>query len=492
MRIIQVASELAPIAKVGGLGDVVFGLSRELLRLGHQVEIIIPKYDIIDTDKIENLTCTQENSPCVFEEKTYFNTIWNGKVNSLNVTLIEAGHPWQLFNRGCIYGCQDDNVRFLYFSKSIFDYLFTQKRQPQILHIHDWQTAALAPLLRKKGGRTPKMLFTIHNLKYQGRCSPEELEKIGLEKEEYFTPENMQDSLFPEAANLLKGAIINADFVTTVSPTYAEEIKTPPFGEGLDPLIKNISSKFCGILNGIDYEYWNPETDPLLPGHFSSKEKIKKGEHKKTLSNKGLLKRKLRERLRLEEVHRPLIGTICRLVPQKGVEFFRHAMDSIVAMGGQFLILGTSPIPSIDAEFHALQYHFANHPHIAVTLQNQEDLAHLIYAGCDMLAAPSLFEPCGLTQMISLRYGTIPIVRATGGLCDSVYDVETSKKPIEETNGFVFQEATSAAFDSALYRAIRMWYDHPDTWKELVIRGMHWDFSWNNPAKEYLKIYQKI
>lgn len=496
MHIVHIASELAPLAKVGGLADVLLGLSRELSWKGHDVDIIIPKYDCMDSNEIRDLSVDMPDVRSFYEGNWHPNVVWIGWVENLKVYFIEPHHPKHFFDRGCFYGCEDDIERYLYFSRTALEFLLQRGINPDIIHLHDWQTAIIAPLyyniFQELGFTKPKIVFTIHNLEYQGKCSPESLDRIGLDSHEYLTESKMQDPASPNTINLLKGGIVYADFITTVSPNYAWEVKTPEGGRGLDKTIIQHQDKFIGILNGIDYSYWNPEIDRYLPAHFSSREIPNSKKDRNTIDKKAFIKKLLRERLMLAEVHRPIIGCIARLVPQKGIEMIKHAILHVVEKGGQFVLLGTSPIQSINSEFHALKHYFADHPHIHLILHHQEELAHLIYAGSDMFIVPSIFEPCGLTQMIAMKYGSIPIVRKTGGLADTVFDVDYSGLKFEETNGFTFDYPDAAGIDSALDRALRYWHDEPDKWRKLMINAMNIDFSWNKSSDAYLDIYKKL
>lgn len=496
MHIVHIASELAPLAKVGGLADVLLGLSRELSWKGHDVDIIIPKYDCLDSNQIRDITIAYADLMSYYDGEWYSNTIWMGWVENLKVYFIAPHHPRYFFNRGCFYGCEDDDERFLYFSRTAIEFLYKKQIRPDIIHLHDWQTAAIAPLYydiyQQLGFYGPKLVLTIHNMEYQGRCGAHNFEKIGLKASVYQVPDKLQDNLYPEAINLLKGGIVYSDFVTTVSPTYAKEVKTPDGGRGMDPTILRYQDKFTGIVNGLDYSYWNPEIDRYLPVHYSSREEPANKKDRNTLDQKAYIKKLLRERLFLSEDYRPIVGCIARLVPQKGIELIKHTLHYTLQKGGQFVLLGSSPIPSISADFHALKHEFADHPHVSLTLHHQEELAHYIYASSDMMIVPSLFEPCGLTQLIALKYGAVPIVRKTGGLVDTIFDVDTSGKPFDETNGYMFEEPTNGALEGALNRAFDCWFHHPDRWRKLMINGMNTDYSWNKSSNQYLEIYQKL
>jgi len=496
MHIVHIASELAPIAKVGGLADVVLGLSRELSWKGHDVDIIIPKYDCMDSEQIRDLAIHTKDLMSFYEGEWYSNTVWVGWVENLKVYFIQPHHPRFFFNRSCFYGCEDDLERYLYFSRATMEFLYKRSINPDILHLHDWQTAVIAPLYkemyRQLGYSGPKIVFTIHNIEYQGKCAPHDLNRIGLNGSALHQTGLMQDNQNFDLINLLKSGIVFSDFVTTVSPSYAREVLTEDGGKGLESTLIQYQDKFKGILNGIDYSFWNPEIDRFLPVHFSYREAPSNKKDYNTLDKKGFIKKILREKLLLAEDHRPIVGCIARLVPQKGIDLIQHTIKHIVEKRGQFILLGTSPIPSISAEFHRLKRQYQDHPHIHLILHHQEDLAHLIYAGCDMFIVPSIFEPCGLTQMIALKYGTVPIVRRTGGLADTISDVDYSDKPFNETNGYVFDFPDTLGIDSALDRAIQCWFGEPEKWRNLMINGMKIDFSWNAPSNLYLEIYKNL
>lgn len=496
MHIVHIASELAPVAKVGGLADVLLGLSRELSWKSYDIDIIIPKYDCMNSADVRDLNIELQDLKSFYEGEWHSNTVWIGWVENLKVYFIDPHHPKHFFNRGCFYGCEDDLARYLYFSRAALEFMKQKQLNPDIIHLHDWQTAAVAPMfvdLYKTAGQSkPKTVFTIHNIEYQGFCSPQDLDKAGLKGESYMKPDKLQDNNRKGSLNLLKGAIVYSDYITTVSPNYAKEVKTPEGGRGLESTLIKYQNKFSGILNGIDYSYWNPEIDRYLPVHYSARELPANKKDRNTIDKKAFIKKMLREKLMLGEEHRPIVGCVARLVPQKGIEQIKHALIRTLEKGGQFVLLGTSPIASINTEFHNLKHYYADHPDVHLNLHHQEELAHQIYAGCDMFVVPSIFEPCGLTQMISLKYGTIPIVRKTGGLADTIFDVDYSGRPFEETNGFTFDFPDNTGLESALDRAIDYWFHNPDKWRRLMINGMNIDFSWNLPSNQYLEIYRNL
>lgn len=479
MHIVNIAAEIAPIAKVGGLGDVLYGLSRELHREGHQVEVIIPKYDTLDVAPIDDLEVFQGDLEVEFEGKRCQNTVWRGLLEGVPLFLIDSHDPKLLFSRGLIYGSDDDIDRFLYFSLTSLTFLEQAGIRPDILHLHDWHAAVCAPLCKTQFPGLGKRVLTIHNLSYQGRVLGLDVEKVGLKGAD----PALRDENDPTHCNLLKGGIAYSDAFTTVSKTYAKEIQTEEFGNGLHPFIKKNKKKLVGITNGLDYGYWNPETDPYLPVHFSSREVPNHAGDKETIDRKAFLKNLLREELMLEEARRPLIGCVARLVPQKGVNLIRHCIEFALERGAQFALLGSSPVPEIDREFHELMHAYSDHPHIRLILKHEEGTAHKIFGASDLFIVPSNFEPCGLTQLIAMRYGSIPVVRKTGGLADTVVDVAT---------GFVFLDPTPESFNGALKRAVDLWYEEPGEWRQLVIRAMKQDFSWKKPAQEYVALFEKL
>lgn len=486
MYIVQVASEVAPVAKVGGLADVMMGLNRELKLKGNKVEIILPKYDCLESKNL-TLECRQTGVRTFFEDEWHENTIWHTYINhDQSLTLLESHHPSMFFDRGCIYGCHDDIDRFLYFSRAVLDWLALQHETPDIIHIHDWETAPIAFLIRqgpfKKRFEKTRTVLTIHNMAYQGQCSVADLDKVGIPGAWYDAPGRMLED-FGSSLNLLKGGIVFADYTTTVSPTYAKEVLTPEGGKGLQLALKENAHKFSGILNGLDYSYWNPASDPLIDYPY--------GPH--DLAGKAANSASLRDELGLDQSSdKPLVVAITRLVEQKGVELIKHAILQSHAKGMQCVILGTAPDPAIHYEFVNLAQKYAQDPDVRILLAQEESLAHKLYAASDLFLMPSLFEPCGLGQIIALKYGSIPVVRKTGGLSDTVFDVDYSNRPFEETNGFSFDHPDAQGLDSALDRAIALWKKDQERWKKLMIQAMNHDFSWNRSSALYIDVYKKI
>nr|WP_321465964.1 glycogen synthase [uncultured Desulfobulbus sp.] len=487
MYIIMISAECAPVAKVGGLADVVFGLSRELSIRGNAVEIILPKYDCMRYDHIWGLQLTHENLWVPWFNYFVHCSVYFGFVHGLKCFFIEPHCKENFFNRGSYYGFPDEALRMAFFTKAAMEFMLKTNKRPDIIHSHDWQTA-LAPVLLYEiyqhiGMQNCRAMHTIHNFKHQGIAGKNILWFTGLGKPEYYYDLNrLKDDFNPSAINFTKGAIVYANFTSTVSPRYAWEVRHSDQGYGLGHILHIHQHKFGGILNGLDYDMWNPETDPHIPAHYNHD----------SIENKYANKEALRERLWLEKSYKPLIAYVGRLDGQKGVHLIRHALLYAINHGAQFVMLGSSPEAGINNDFWDLKHMLNDNVDCHLEIGYNEELAHLIYAGADMIVVPSIFEPCGLTQVIALRYGTVPIVRAVGGLLDTVFDRDYSDKPEEERNGYVFHEADFQGIESALVRAIGLWNHHPEEFKKLMLNGIQYDYSWNIPGQNYLKTYEWI
>ncbi len=481
MKICHIASEISPIAKVGGLADVTLGLSRETQKLGHEAFVVIPKYRSLKTSQIESYRPLSTKIKVYFANKWHICQVFTGKVCGVDVYFIDSEGVEKYFDRSKIYGYSDDPKRFAFFSAASTELIYSLHAHTDIIHIHDWQTALIAPILEQKyrSKLHASLVFTIHNLNYQGITHQNLLKKIGLDHSK-----SLQDPTFANKINLMKGGIYFSDFVTTVSPNYAEEIKYPEFGMGLDLEILKQSHKIEGILNGIDPEIWNPNLDQTLEKNYSVE----------TLDYKALDKDHLRKILKMPLTQNtPLVICICRLVPQKGLRMIKKAIDTVLKLNGQFILFGSSPIAKIQNDFEILKDSLASNNNIRFIFDSyNEDLAHQIYAGGDLLICPSLFEPCGLTQLIALQYGTVPLVRKTGGLANTVFDIEKDKDHPMGANGFNFTSPTSKAIDQALRRAFKVFRKQPETWRRLIQHGMLMDFSWEKSARRYLEIYKLI
>ncbi|MGI8906700.1 MAG: glycogen synthase GlgA [Candidatus Sumerlaeaceae bacterium] len=485
MRILIVASEVVPFAKTGGLADVAGALPLELARMGHDVRVAMPKYGTIDDDKFHilpilgdirvrlgNLNHVAEIRRTVFPDS--------------NVPVYFVANS-SLFDRANLYmeGGRDypDNAeRFAFFCKAVLWLLEGLDWTPEVIHCNDWQSALIPVFLRtdsdvrsNAGLRSVKTLFTIHNQAYQGVFPRDEAERIGI-GDNLFHPAALE---FYGALNLMKGGLLYADKISTVSPTYAREIQTPEYGSGLDGVLLSRASHLTGILNGIDYDTWNPETDKLIPAHFTRAD----------LSGKSKCKAALQEEVGLDaSPETPLIGIISRLDPQKGFDLIAEILEPLVTGNVQLVLLGTGA-----AEYHQIFERAAkNHPgKVSANLRFDNGLAHRIEAGSDFFLMPSHYEPCGLNQMYSLRYGTIPVVRKTGGLADSIVDATPENIESGRGTGFVFERYTTDELMLTLQRALSCFQMQPH-WDALRQNAMSQDFSWRGSAMKYEQLFKAM
>ncbi|MBN2192315.1 MAG: glycogen synthase [Polyangiaceae bacterium] len=486
MYVVQIAPELAPVAKVGGLADVVLGLSRELQLRGNTVEIVLPKYDCMRYDHIWGLhRCYHDLWVPWWGGKVHC-SVWYGEVHGRRCYFVEPHSQDNFFNRGKFYGDRDDVLRFAFFCRAAVEFLHKSGKSPEIIHCHDWQTALVPVFLyeiyQHLGMRHPRVCFTIHNFRHQGHTGESMLWATELNRVPYFLhPDRLRDNRNPGAINLTKGGIVYSNFVTTVSPNHAWEAQHDQ-GNGLEHSLWVHQVKYGGVVNGIDYDVWNPEVDRYIPHRY--------GVH--DLDGKYRNKRALRDRLWIADSVKPIIAYVGRLDDQKGLELIRHAAHWAPANAAQFVLLGSAPDPRVGREFWGLKQHFNDNPDVHLELGFNEELSHLIYAGADMMLVPSRFEPCGLTQLVAMRYGTVPVVRAVGGLADTVFDKDYDWRPLHERNGYVFQHYTHHALEVTLHRAVRCYYEYPQHFRDLMVNGMRADHSWNVPAQHYLNIYDHI
>jgi starch synthase len=489
MYIVQIASECAPVIKAGGLGDVVYGLSRALELRGHTVEIILPMYDCMRYDHIWGLHDAYRDLWVPWDGGTIHCSVFCGWVHGRLCFFIQPHSHQNFFNRGCYYGAIDDHMRFAFFSKAAMEFLLQSNKRPDVIHCHDWQTGLVPVMLyemyRYNGMENQRVCYTIHNFKHQGIAGADVLWATGLHRESYyFHYDRLLDNFNPFALNFMKGGIVYANYVNTVSPHHAWEARFSGISSGLGHTLEIHQGKFGGILNGIDYEVWSPQTDTYLPYHYSPQEMDGKGKNKKALQERLLLK---------DAPKKPLVAYIGRLDDQKGVHLVHHAIYYTLNRGGQFVLLGSATEPGIDAYFRHEKHHLNDNSDCHLELGFNEELSHLIYAGADMIVVPSNYEPCGLTQMIGLKYGTVPIVRGVGGLVNTVFDWDyDTGHPPEERNGFVFYQTDPPAFESAMGRAFDIWYDNPDLFAKLQLQGMACDYSWNSSSELYLGVYDYI
>ena len=465
----MIASEATPFAKTGGLADVVGSLPAALQALGDEVAVVIPRYGSID---LKNARRVWENLPVHFGPASFPVTIYQASVE-YPVYLVDCP---PLFERKGLYGDSamdfpDNHVRFAVFARAALGIARVLFRT-EIFHCHDWQTGLVPAYLRTTFATDPtylgcRSLFTIHNLGYQGLFAKTALAEVALSAEAVYRPEVME---FFGRVSYMKAGIAFADALNTVSPTYAREIQTPEFGFGLDGALRARAGVLSGILNGVDYREWNPEIDPLIPARYGSGD----------LAGKEICKRNLLQEFGLppEAMARPLLGIVSRFTRQKGADILAEAMDGIIAEDVYLVALGTGDSESEEL-FRRMQQ---EHPgRVAVRLGFDNRLAHWIEAGADIFPMPSYYEPCGLNQIYSLRYGTVPVVRATGGLDDT----------IEEGTGFKFVEYSSEALLDAVRAAVLSFAD-PVGWRRTMRRGMRKDFSWKTSAAAYSELYRRL
>jgi starch synthase len=469
MRIAILSPEAVPFAKVGGLADVSGALPKALQAEGVECCLIVPLYDSIDR---QGLKIFEESLGLFWRGKTPHIRVWQSDERNAPTYFIDAPH---YFNRGKIYGDNDDPERFAFFCRAAIALTRKLDKPVDVLHCNDWQTGFAAVemnRLRKADEffAQTKILLSIHNLAYQGLFDPRDLWWLGFgDERDLFMSNN--------AASALKAGVMAADALSTVSPRYAREIQTPEQGYGLDWLMRTRSDRLAGITNGVDYEVWNPGTDADIAANFTSDD----------LSGKQECKRDLLERFGLPiESERPIIAIISRLVGQKGYDLIRQAAHRMLETGAFFIALGAG---AKEYEDFLQSLHDAHPDRVGVYKGFAgEPLAHQIEAGADLFLMPSLYEPCGLNQMYSMRYGTVPVVRATGGLDDTVknFDPQTGKG-----TGFKFGPYSAAAMLEKIHEAL-YFYKQPEAWKKIQTNGMRTDNSWSNAAKKYIRLYEEI
>ncbi|MBP9604651.1 MAG: glycogen synthase [Chromatiaceae bacterium] len=486
MYIVMASAECAPVAKAGGLGDFVHGLARELVQAGHRVEVLLPKYDSLRLEAIVGLEKAYPDLWVPFYDQGVACDLYQGQVDGIDCWFIDPHSPQDFFNRGVIHGEPDDPDRFAYYARALMEFLHQSGRHPDVIHCNDWHTGLIPVLLYETyqalGLNRTRVCYTLHNLGHQGWVGEYILHQLGLDARRLMTLDRLRDPGNPHTVNPMKGGIVYANYVTTVSPRYAWEIQSTEQGMGLQETLRRHGHKFSGILNGIDYDSWNPLTDRHLPHAYGPE----------SLPDKARNKQALRQRLGLAEAAKPLIAVVSRLDAQKGVELIRHAILHGLERGAQTVLLGSAQDPILDAYFRVLQGEMAANPDCYLELGYDEELAHLIYAAADIMVIPSVYEPCGLTQMIAMRYGVVPVVRRVGGLADTVFDANYSDKPFAERNGYVFDDLTTEALESALDRALGLWFDYPEYFRQLRLNGMAMDNSWARPARQYLDIFEEI
>jgi starch synthase len=472
-RILFVASECTPLAQSGGLGDVVAGLSKALRVRGHDARIVMPLYGFIDRMKYG---ITFSRSCCVHfgEGEEIWVGIFEGKLDgTVPIWFIDYA---RYFDRGNMYGDPDDAYRFGVLSKAALQVCKDTGFIPHVVHIHDWMTAMSAVFLKTWDRvlsplSSTASVLTIHNIGYQGKFDPGVLRFYGLGGD-YLRPDRLEDF---GGINLLKAGIQYSDAITTVSPSYAREIREPIGGMGLAPYLNNRADHLFGILNGVDTTIWNPATDNFLPARFS----------REKMAGKAACKRALQERFGLKvDPKIPLFGVVSRFAPQKGFDLLRGALPQAMRdMVMQFVALGTGD-PVTENFFRWLADAFPGRANAHIGFV--PELAHLIEGGCDFFLMPSLYEPCGLNQMYSSLYGALPVVRATGGLDDTV---ENYNEGTGRGTGFKFWEISDRALYYTIGWGVSTWFDRPQHYRAMQQQGMACNFTWDASAQKYEDIY---
>jgi len=474
LRILLVSSEVEPFAKTGGLADVAGALPKALAALGHDVRVLMPKYR-----GVERHTALVSALPTLripLADRHAEGALLEGRLGgSVPVYFLANDH---YYDRDQLYTTPDgdywDNCeRFIFLCRGTVEAVRALGWPPQVIHANDWQSGLIPVYLATLYRDDPvcaeiATLFTVHNLAYQGIFWHYDMPMTGLGWD-LFTPAGIE---FYGKLNFLKGGLVFSDILTTVSRTYAREIQTPEFGCGLEGVLRERSASLHGVVNGIDSEVWNPETDPEIPKRYTADD----------LEGKRICKVSLREELGLRDEPGPLIGMVTRLAEQKGTDLVLAALPDLLAEGCQLVLLGTGE-PALEQAFTAAADRYPGRA--AVRIGYDPGLARRIYAGADCFLMPSRYEPCGLGQLISLRYGTVPLVRWTGGLVDTVKEFDGATG-----TGFGFEAFSAEALVRAVRRAAAA-YRQPERWRRLVMNGMAEDFSWEASAREYAMLYRK-
>jgi len=470
MNILFATSECTPFAASGGLGDVSGSLPKSLNKKdGVDCRVVMPLYSDIAPQYRKKMTLEAEFEVPVAWRSQYCGVL-SLKLSGVVYYFIDNEY---YFKRGGLYGYFDDAERYTFFSRAILEMLRHIDFGPDIIHTNDWQTGLVCVLINKFYRDDPKFygiktLFTIHNIQYQGKYGLDTLDDVvGL------SPGESPELEYGGCINFMKGAVESADKINTVSPTYAKEILDPWFSHGLDAILRERQNKLCGILNGIDTDFYNPETDHNIAANYSLENP----------ENKALCKKDLIQHFNLSDDNAPVIGIVSRLVAPKGIDLVKHVLEYILLAGIKMVVLGSG-----DYMYESCFRDFAGrYPEsCGVHIGFMPELARKVYAGSDMILMPSKSEPCGLSQMIALRYGTLPVVRVTGGLKDSITDSGDGKG-----NGFTFRSYNAHDMLDACLRAKAV-YDEPDNWQVLVERALGCDFGWQRAAVSYMGLYEEM
>ncbi len=477
IQVLIASPEVRPLAQTGGLADVAGSLPQALARQGAGAAVILPAYQSILDNPALRFTDTGVRFTVDQAGEEVPGSLWRGQLTpEVPAYLIRCD---RYFYRPGFYGYQgvehpDNPERFAFFCKAILKVLPKLQDFPDILLANDWQTGLLMPLLVRSGLSRPRGVFVIHNQGYLGLVPPSKWGFLEL-PDSYFTIDGVE---YFSQSSLLKAGIVYSRAMITVSPTYAKEVQTPEGGQGLDGAMRHHARKLTGILNGVDYEVWNPETDPMIPAHYSLRD----------LSGKKKCKQALWAEFGLTaQADRPLVGLVGRLTAQKGFSLVAEAADDIFKWVN-FVGLGSGE-PFYEEMARSLETRFPDR--CKFFLGYDEALSHRIIAGADMVLIPSMYEPCGLVQMYGLKYGTIPVVRAVGGLNDTIRDFAGGNPEGLWDTGFKFSQFQSKALVLAVRRAVEL-YGRPEAFQDMVRAGMKEDFSWDNSARQYLGLFDRV
>ncbi len=474
LKVLYLAAEVVPFAKTGGLADVAGSLPKAIKALGHDIRIALPRYGRVSVEKF-GLQPLLGPFAVPMDDQSDPATILQGSVGDVQVYFVDSA---RYFDRENIYMYPDDAERFIFYCRAAIEMCRQLNWRPDVIHCNDWHTAIVPNWLKTLYAEDPffvdtATVYTIHNLQYQGIFGYRVLEIAGID--EYGFIYHPETADINEVVDFMARGILFADVINAVSPRYAQEIMTPEFGERLDPILRERKDRVFGILNGIDYEVMDPETDPYIPAHFSRDSLERRIENKLALQAEANL---------TQDPGISLVGIIGRLADQKGFDILAEAIDPILSLDLQFVLLGTG-----DQHYHQLFTRIAqSYPgKVGIFLTFNAPLAQKIYAGTDMFLMPSRFEPCGLGQMIAMRYGSVPVVRRTGGLADTVQDFDPAT---EQGTGFVFDKYDRWALFAAIVRAVEHYKD-PDRWRKLQVQAMQQNFSWEVSARQYIDLYNR-
>ncbi len=475
LKILQVAPELAPYAKVGGLADVAGAITKEMSRCGHDVKTLCPKYGILDAEKEGWEKLPEAFGVHLGWGRSEYTQLWKTTYpgSKAEVYFIEFN---EYFGGGIYDGGASNPERFTFLCRAAIDFCHAFQWWPDVIHCHDWGVGLLPVFLNTTEAQTPlhhaASVFTIHNLQHQGRAGRELLDFAGLPQSLY-TPDNLEHQ---GAVNMMKAALYHSTKLTTVSPHYSREIQGPDYGCGLDGVLRYRSGDLIGILNGIDTDAWNPATDPFIPANFSAD----------NMAGKDKCKQALQESFGLEQDPEiPIFGAVARLFDQKGLDLFAEIIPGLMNdMKLQVVLLGSGD-PGVEGWFNELAARYPGRVGVYIGYNNER--SHLIEAGSDFFVMPSRFEPCGLNQMYSMAYGTLPIVRETGGLVDSVKQYVPGRG---EGTGFRFHESSAHALYYTIGWANATWWDHRDEIHKLRHNAMTQDLGWEQSAAKYEEVFQ--